>query len=253
MARVALLVLAAMAGGAANAVAGGGTFLVFPALLFAGVPSVAANATSSVVLWPGGVASAWVYRRQMEEPPSRLALLSLLSAAGGLLGSLVLLRTSSHTFDRMVPWLLLFATLLFTFSEQIGRALPQAPGRVHSGPLAVGQCLIAFYGGYFGGGMGVLMLALYTAVGGMNAHRANSLRAVCASVINAVAVLVFVVRRAINWHFGLPMVAGALAGGYFLAVVVRSLPTRSARRVIVTCAWVVTALFLVKEVMRWGA
>ncbi len=151
-----VLLLVAALGGAVNALAGGGTFLVFPALLFAGVPSVTANATSSLVLLPGSIASAWVYRDTMREMTSTfLKLMAIVSVAGSLAGSFLLVHTSNATFSKLVPWLLFAAAAVFSAAPWIRRMAQSKTGGHPSFPaLLAGQFAISAYGGYFGAGMG---------------------------------------------------------------------------------------------------
>jgi uncharacterized membrane protein YfcA len=247
--RLLLLIAASILGGAVNALAGGGTFLVFPALLFAGVAPITANATASFLLWPAAVASAWVYRSDITSSRRLFSAMALVSAAGSVAGSLVLLRTSNADFARLVPWLLLFATLNFTFAKQMRKL---ASGTSHHASILVllsGQLVIAFYGGYFGAGMGVLMLALYLAATSQEVHAANGLRLVCGTTINAVAIVIFCARGAIDWQVGIPMLVAALGGGYFGAKLVRRLNADAARQWIMIYAWGITCWFFVERLI----
>jgi len=173
--------------------------------------------------------------------------MSIVSAVGAMVGSFVLLRTSNRTFSGLVPWLLLFATLNFTFAKQL-RSLASGGSRHASFVLLVaGQLVISFYGGYFGAGMGVLMLALYLAATGRDVHVANGLRLVCGAVINFVAIVIFAVRGAIDWQLGIPMLVAALIGGYFGAVLVRRMNAETARRAVLIYAWAITLWFFGKQ------
>jgi len=241
------LIAASILGGAVNALAGGGTFLVFPALVLAGVAPITANATASFLLWPAVLASAWVYRKDVPKDRRLLIVMSVVSGIGAIAGSFVLLRTSNSTFAGLVPWLLLFATLNFTFSKQLRTLASRASHRASLALLIVGQLVISFYGGYFGAGMGVLMLALYLSATSKDVHVANGLRLVCGIVINAAAIVIFAARGAIDWHVGIPMMVAALVGGYFGAVLVRRLNADSARRWVMIYAWVVTLWFFAKQ------
>jgi uncharacterized membrane protein YfcA len=247
--RLLSLIAASILGGAVNALAGGGTFLVFPALVLASVAPITANATASFVLWPAGLASAWVYRKDIPNDTRLISLMTLVSAIGATIGSFVLLRTSNATFSGLVPWLLLFATLNFTFAKQL-RALASR-GSHHSSlvVLLLGQLVISFYGGYFGAGMGVLMLALYLAATNKDVHVANGLRLVCGVAINAVAIVIFTVRGAIDWRIGIPSMLAALIGGYFGAVLVRRLNPETARKSILVYAWVITLWFFARQIL----
>ena len=243
---LALLAVAAL-GGAMNALAGGGTFLVFPALLFAGVPSVTANATSSLVLLPGTIASAWVYRDTMHGmTPSFLRWMAVASFAGSLAGSILLLHTSNLTFSLLVPWLLLGAAAVFSAAPTI-RRVAQSKNGGHSFPaLLIGQFAISTYGGYFGAGIGVLMLALYLAVANLEVHAASGLRTVCGAVINTLAVVIFATRGALDYKRGIPMLAAGIAGGYWGAHGVKRLDPQKARLGILIYAWALTAYFFIR-------
>jgi hypothetical protein len=174
-------------------------------------------------------------------------MMSLASAIGAIVGSFVLLRTSNATFSGLVPWLLLFATLNFTFSKQLRILASRASHRGSLALLLFGQLVISFYGGYFGAGMGVLMLALYLSATSKDVHVANGLRLVCGITINAVAIVIFAARGAIDWHVGLPMLAAALIGGYFGAVLVRRLNAESARVWVLVYAWAITLWFFARQ------
>src|SRR3954471_2482750 len=208
-----LLACAAFASGVMNAIAGGGAFITFPALLFAGVPPVTANATSTVALFPGQATSAWAYRRDItgvgEVSPK---VLMAISVAGGLLGALLLLWTPNALFARLVPWLMLFATLVFA----LGNFGPSARGRLQlgaNGVLAV-QAVIAVYGGYFGGGIGFLMLAALTLFGLRDIHAMNGLKVLLASLMNGAAVAAFILASAVYWPQTVPMAIASIVGGY---------------------------------------
>jgi uncharacterized membrane protein YfcA len=240
-----LLFLAAAAGGAINSVAGGGSFIAFPALLFAGVPPVPANATNTIALWPGSAASAVAYRRELAEVRREVLPLGIAAAIGGLAGALLLLRTVESTFILLIPWLLLFATLLFSF----GNAVAQRLTRGRHAPLAVGvaaQLFISVYGGYFGGGMGIMMLAVLTLLGMTHIHRMNALKNVLGTLINGVAVVAFVVAGAVRWGPGIVMIAGGITGGYAGAAIARRLSPRYVRWLVLVIAWGMTGYFFVR-------
>jgi uncharacterized protein len=239
-----LLFVSAVLGSAINSVAGGGSFLTFPALLFAGVPSVPANATSTVALWPGTVASVFAYRHELAEVRRELVPMGTVSFVGGLLGSLLLLGTSDHTFVLLIPWLLLFATVLFSFGGAITRRLQgrRAPMSV----VLVAQFAVALYGGYFGGGAGIMMLAILSVVGMSDIHRMNALKTTLGGLINGVAVVAFIVARAVVWGPGLVMIAGGLTGGYLGAAAARRVSSKHVRRLVLVVAWAMTIYFFVK-------
>jgi len=242
-----LLLLAGLAGGAANALAGGGTFIVFPALLLAGVASVKANATASLVMLPGGIVSAWIYRGSLVDQPRRtMAQLVVISLAGSLVGSYLLLRTANATFSSLVPWLLLVAASVFTAAPRLRSAASHAAGHKSLVGLLIGQFAIAVYGGYFGAGMGVLMLALFLAAASMTVQSASGLRLICATAVNLLAVANFALRGALDWQWGIPMLMAGIVGGYLGASVFRRLSEKTARNTILVYAWSLTLWFFAR-------
>jgi uncharacterized membrane protein YfcA len=206
-------------GGAMNAVAGGGSFIAFPTLLFTGVPPVPANATNTVGLWMGLAASGRAYWHRLNA--SRRVLVPLIAASvlGGIGGALLLIKTPGSVFMRLVPWLMLAATLLFAFGKKLPSHLPKLARReAGAGGLAGAtayELLTATYGGYFGGGIGILNLAMLGALGMTDIHDMNALKIVLVSVINGVAVVTFIAARAVYWPQALAILAGAVLGGYF--------------------------------------
>ncbi len=241
----ALLFAVAMLGGAINSVAGGGSFVTFPALLFAGVSPVTANATSTIALWPGTVASAFAYRRELHDVRRELLPMGLASLVGGLAGSLVLLRTSDSTFVLLIPWLLLFATILFSFGGWVAKSLLRGA----RAPLALAtasQVFVAVYGGYFGGGIGIMMLAILALLGMADIHRMNALKTVLGALINGVAVVAFILAGAVAWAPGVVMIAGGITGGYAGAAVARRVDPKHVRWLVLGVAWTMTAYFFVR-------
>lgn len=215
-----LLFLAAVLGGALNSVAGGGSFFTFPALVLFGMPPVNANATNTVVLWPGSLASVGAYRKELVSEKHHLMVYGGASILGGALGAFLLLRTEQSTFQKLIPYLLLLATLLFTFGGTMAawfrsrfRISPNLSSRGKFWILFL-QLLIAIYGGYFGGGIGILMLALLAMMGMENIHAMNALKTVLATCINGIAVIVFIAAGAVIWSKALFMITGAILGGY---------------------------------------
>ena len=248
---VATLFFVAVLGGALNAVAGGGTFLTFPALLFARIPPIIANATASVALWPASAASAFAYRKDLTTPRPTLVALLIASVVGAFIGVMTLLHTSDAAFMRLVPFLLLAATLLFTFGGAISaRLMKRSTASPLTGrTLALGvaaQGLIAIYGGYFGAGMGILMLSMMSLVGMTNIHGMNALRNILSVLINAVAVTVFVASGSIAWKPGVVMIIGGIIGGYWGAAGARRLDPKWVKRFVIAVAWSMTAYFFVR-------
>jgi uncharacterized membrane protein YfcA len=250
------LFVAAVLGGALNSVAGGGSFLTFPTLAWAGVPLIQANATSSAALWPGSVASVGAYRRELRGRRG-VPLLAVISLVGGAAGAVVLLNTPQATFQRLIPYLLLAATLIFAFGGRVGAALRRAarkggarpggaPARTSRGAVAalcLLQGVIAFYGGFFGGGIGLLMLAGLALAGLEDIHAMNAVKTLMAVLINGVAVAVFVWKGAIYWPQATVMIAGAVLGGYGGAYYARRLDSRLVRRGVIGVGAVMTAIF----------
>jgi len=245
LAHAALVLVAAFLGGGLNSVAGGGSFLVLPALIAIGVPAVSANATTSVALWPGVVASAVAYRRDLTAPRRLWIGLAVASLVGGGVGATLLLGTSNEAFLRLLPWLMLVASLLFTFGAKlVARGGGPDVGAIRVVLIAaLLQLTIATYGGYFGGGMGIMMLAYFAAIGMTDIHAMNGMKVVLAALINGVAIAEFIAAGAIQWRFGVVMIAGAVAGGWFGARAARRLPRVWVRRFVMLVAWSMTAFF----------
>ncbi len=252
--RAVFLFLAAAIAGTLNAVAGGGTFISFPALLATGVPAVEANATNTVALWPGLAASTGAYLKRLDVPRRLLIPLVLTSVVGGFAGSELLLKTPQQVFLRLVPWLLLGGTLLFAFGNQI-RALAgrrslledwrQASWGVITAVSFI-ELLIGIYGGYFGAGIGFITLGMLTALGMRDIHAMGALRTLLAVVINAAAVLIFIVAGAVLWPQCLVMVAGATAGGWLGAHFAQKADPVRVRRVVIAIGLAMTAYYFIK-------
>jgi uncharacterized membrane protein YfcA len=244
------LFFAAVLGGALNAVAGGGSFIGFPALLFTGVPPIAANATNTVALWTGVTASTGAYRSRLDMPKRMLIPLLLASLAGGTIGALLLLKTPAHTFMRLLPWLMLAATLLFIFGRKLaGRRQSSAVHDASSATIVVVSVLELFvgaYGGYFGGGMGIVILAMLAAAGMTEIHSMNALKSILSSATNGIAVITFIVARAVYWPQAAVMIAGALIGGYFGAHYAQRLPAPAVRWFVILVGTGMTVYFFVK-------
>ena len=237
-------------GGALNAVAGGGSFIAFPALLFTGVGPVAANATNTLALWVGVTASGGAYRKHLNISKRVLIPLIVTSIAGGLAGALLLLRTPPQTFLRVLPWLLLGATLLFAFGKHLTGRISAGISRESSNAAVAGACIfelfVAIYGGYFGGGMGIMNLAMLAAIGMTDMHAMNALKVVLGGFINGVATVTFVVTGAIVWRQGAVMTIGAIIGGYFAAHYAQRLPQIWIRAFVITVGSAMTVYFFVR-------
>ncbi|HEV7889968.1 MAG TPA: sulfite exporter TauE/SafE family protein [Pyrinomonadaceae bacterium] len=209
---------AAFAAGLINSIAGGGTLVSFPALLWTGRDPVLANATSTVALWPASLAGVYGFRRELKGGARLFLLFGAPSLAGGVLGAVLLLRTPSETFARLIPFLILFATLLLAAQEPISRKLGKEEGAERSRAWWTGavvfQFLVGVYGGYFGAGIGILMLAALGLLGFTDIHRMNALKNLLAICINGVAAAIFIASGAVIWSDVLVMTFAAVAGGY---------------------------------------
>jgi uncharacterized protein len=247
---VVLLLVASVAAGALNAVAGGGTFFTFSALVATGVPAIAANATSSAAVWPGSVAGLAAYRDEMRDHGKRLLALGIVSLLGGVLGAWALLVIEEDTFAALVPWLLVGATLLFAAGPYIKRSA-RGLGPFGESPLgqAAGlafQFAVAIYGGFFGAGMGILMLAALTLTERGDFHMANSAKTVLAVLINAVAIALFVWGGLILYAQAAIMALGAVAGGYGGVSAAKRVPEPVLRGIVVAVGLVLAAYFFMR-------
>ena len=246
-----LLFGAATVAGSLNAIAGGGGLIGFPSLLFAGVPPIEANATNATALWFGTAASTAAYRREFSRHRKELLILSGCSVAGGWLGAQLLLHLSEHRVGELVPYLILVATVLFAISQPVSQWVrTRASGsKEHNQQRTLGlglaQLAIATYGGFFGGGMGILMLATLGMMGISNVHTQNAFKSWLASCTNAVALSQFMLAGAIAWPQAMAMAAGALMGGYVCASYARRLNQEQVRRAIVVLGFgICTYLFV---------
>ncbi len=242
MLETALLLTAAFVAGALNSVAGGGSFLTLPALVFVGVPPVVANATGTVALLPGYAAGAWGFREDTQAPPGlSMARLVVLSLVGGALGAGLLLVTSNDTFSIVVPWLLLVATVLFALGPKL-RAWT-AGGKPSTAKATAGVLVVAAYGGYFNGGLGILLLALFGLLGQTQLNAMNGLKNLVSALLTAIAVAIYAVGGVVQWPEALMMMVAATAGGYGGARVARRIPAPWLRWGIVLTGLVMTAIF----------
>ena len=248
------LALTAVLAGAINSVAGGGSFLTFPALIYFGVTPKIANTTNTVAVWFGSLASVGAYRRQLGGQRRALVTLLITSLVGGLLGALLLLGTPDATFKRLLPWLMLTATLIFIFGKYLTAWLRREvhldiTQPRHAGPFIAGcvlQLVIAVYGGFFGGGMGILMLALLTLLGYEEIHAMNALKTVLGATINGIAVVAFIAARMVDWPQALVMIAGSIIGGYGGAVIAQKVNGEVIRRLVMAVGLGMTLYFFVR-------
>ncbi|QIE57628.1 sulfite exporter TauE/SafE family protein [Pikeienuella piscinae] len=243
------LTAAGFAGGALNAVAGGGTFVTFPLLIWAGAPPVIANATATMTAVPGYCASAWAFRREIRaEGALGVRAIIALTALGGLLGAGLLIFTPASSFVALVPWLLLAATLLFIGAPRL-LSLLRARGVGQAGPLvsAVTLLAVAGYGGYFNGGLGIMLLALFSMLGFRDLNGMNGLKNLLSVVLSVTAVATFVVADVIAWDAALPMSIGNACGAYFASDLARRLDRPRALRIgIALVGLAMTAIFFLR-------
>ncbi len=245
-----LLFVAAFLAGTMNSVAGGGSFFSFPALIFTGVPPIPANATNTVAVWPGSVASVFSYWRRLPKSARLMVPLITISLLGGVAGAVVLLHTPQTTFMSLVPYLFGVATLLFTFGKRLTGKLSKVIRRQGppSLPLIAGltliQFFIALYGGFFGGGMGILMLAMLEMMHLEDIHAMNGLKALLGTAINGAAVVTFIVARQVEWPQGTLMIVGAVIGGYGGAHYAQKLDPRWVRATVIAVGTGMTIYFL---------
>jgi uncharacterized protein len=246
-----VIAVAAVVAGMINSIAGGGTLVSFPALLWIGRDPIIANATNSVALWPGSLAGAVGFRNELVTVRRWLLLLTIPSLLGAIVGAVLLLKTPSATFGRIVPLLILAATLLFAAQEVITRRLGTV-ARAHEKPTAgwvtfvfVFQFLVGIYGGYFGAAMGILMLAALGLIGLTDLHQMNGLKNILAVCINGVAAIYFAIAGAVAWSDGIVMAIGAIVGGYFGARMAKRFGRKFVRRTVVVIGLTMSvALFL---------
>lgn len=247
---LALLLVAAFTAGALNAVAGGGSFLTLPALVFTGVPPVVANATGTVALLPGYMAGAWGFKDDMAPPPGlSMKQVVLLSLIGGSAGAALLLFTPDATFRKVVPWLLLAATAMFAFGPQL-RAWASGKNAEHAAPsvakAAIGMLIVAIYGGYFNGGLGILLLALFGLLGQTQLNAMNGMKNLVSALLTAIAVVIYAVGGIVQWKQAIIMMVAATLGGYLGARVARKIPAHILRWGIVATGLVMAVLFFIK-------
>jgi uncharacterized membrane protein YfcA len=248
-----LLFGSAMLAGMINSIAGGGTLITFPTLVWVGLSEKIANATSTVALVPGAWSSLWGYRDEMRNTPHRFFVLVIPSLIGGILGAVLLKWTPPTIFAALVPFLVLFATLLFMVQEPVQRWLRTSEATHHPVTTrwlvgaAFYQFLVAVYGGYFGAGIGILMLAVLGLMGLSNIHQMNGLKNIFGSMINSVAAIYFIIVGLVDWPAALIMMAGAIIGGYGAAGLARKLGQKFVRRAVIVIGFAMTISLLFKR------
>jgi len=252
--QIAALLASSAGAGVMNALAGGGTILTFPTLILLGVPAIQANATSTIALLPGAAASLAGYRREVATHRAWLKTLFLPSLVGGGIGSVLLLKTPEKLFASLAPFLVLFATLLFMLQIVLSKRkgdvevhAPDGPTRARWGVATLAQLAVAVYGGYFGAGIGILMLVVLGFLGLTDIHAMNGLKNFFGITINVVAAAWFIFNGAVLWNIALVMIAGATVGGYAGAHFARRIGKEKARAAVVVIGLGVTVVLLLQR------
>jgi uncharacterized membrane protein YfcA len=245
------IIIAAMAAFLAagiNSVAGGGTLISFPTLVWLGLPPITANATSTVAIWPGSLGSIWGFRSEFAQVPPRLKWLSISSLIGGGLGAILLRSTPAALFQRLVPFLILFATILFIAEAPIQKKLRERRGTNGIGmPSAVVlTLLVAIYGGYFGAAMSIMMLSVLGILGMTDILQRNALTSLFSLCVNVVAAIIFISLGMVDWHYVLPMAIAAAVGGYGAAGLARRVGRAVVRRFVIIVGLMVSLVLFIR-------
>jgi uncharacterized protein len=243
--------IAAFLAGSINSVAGGGTLITFPTLIWLGLPSIEANATNTVAIWPGSLGSIWGFRREFREIHSRMRWLAVPSILGGAVGAILLRMTPTATFDRLVPFLILFATLLFLVQGPIQswlrkRSTTEPAHNVWLPGALLIQFFIAIYGGYFGAGAGIVMLSALSLQGMSDILQMSALTSFYALCMNGIASILFIAAGMIYWPYVLPMAIAAIIGGYGAAGLARKIGKVIVRRFVVAVGLVISVVMFVR-------
>jgi uncharacterized membrane protein YfcA len=253
-----ILFLAAIMAGGMNAVAGGGTFFSFPALMALGVPAILSNATNAVAVTPGHALAAVVYKREIARAPRRIIMCTIAASIGAVLGAWLLTVTDEKTFNILVPWLLLVATLMFAFGPAIQKRIRSRAG-AHEQPVVedrnaignnpkswLGYALASVYGGYFGAGQGIVLMTIVTLSGVEDLQEANAIKNAVATFVSLIAVIVLASRGLILWHYGVLMIVGALIGGFAGGKLAKVLSKTALRNFVLTVAVFLTVVYFWK-------
>jgi len=243
---------AGLIAGGMNSVAGGGTLLTFPTLIWLGLNSITANATSTVAVWPGVVSGMIGYRRELSTLERRFLYLAIPSLIGGLMGAYLLRLTPTSLFDRLVPYLILFATILFMVQEPIQRKIKGSHPEAHkSASWFVGaivfQFMVGVYGGYFGAGIGILMLAAFSILGMTDIHQMNGFKNMLGGAVNALAAIYFISQKMVYWPDVGVMALGAIVGGYAGAGTARKIGRTAVRRIAILIGFGMAVSLFIKH------
>lgn len=247
-----LLLIAGFVGGVINSIAGGGSFVTFPALLAVGVPPISANATNTFASCAGYLSGAYAFKEDIKPHKKALPKLTAISLLGGLSGAVLLLNTGESNFSLAIPWLLLLATLLFIFGQHINQYMKQKAQR-HAHASGLGDVLlygllflVGLYGGFFNAGLGIITLSYLALAGYTNINAMNGLKLLISVVVSLIAIVLFIVHGAIAWQEGLIVLFGTLLGGYFAAHLSKTLPRRYVHTTIVISSCVITLYFFIQ-------
>ena len=247
-----VLLVAGLLGGIVNSIAGGGSFITFPALLFAGVPPVSANATNTFASFFGYLSGAYAFRRDIAAHRGELVRLVVVSLAGGVAGAWLLLQTSDALFREAIPWLLLFAMLLFVFGNRLNAGLRRlARGHRHASLVGSSALLllllaVCIYGGFFNAGLGIVILSYLSLAGYTDIHAMNGLKLLVSSAVSLVAIVLFIVNGVLAWYEGSAVLLGTLVGGYVAAHASRRLPQQWVRVFVIVAGLATTLYFFVE-------
>ncbi|MGB8128937.1 MAG: sulfite exporter TauE/SafE family protein [Candidatus Angelobacter sp.] len=245
-----IVFLAGLIAGAMNAAAGGGSFVSISALIYVGIPSVSANMSSTIALYPGSLTSGWAYRRNFHPILNvSLKVMILATLAGGFGGAILLLLTPSSAFDKIIPWLLLLGSSAFAFGPWIGKWLHRY-WRPHTTFLVVAQFLLGIYGGYFGGAVGIMMMAVWSLLGLQDVKAMNAVKVVLVAAANTIAVLCFALVGSVAWRETLVMLMAAALGGYAGARLTLRLSGWQIRLGISMINFAITAVFFYTRFFR---
>ena len=244
-----ILFVAGFFGGVLNAIAGGGSFITFPALMFVGVPPISANATNTFSACAGYMSGTYALREEIKQDRKNLVKLILISFIGGIAGAVLLLRTPEEVFLEAVPWLLLFATVLFIFGGRLNSALKNLSG-THKHASAIGGFLlmlllfgVCLYGGFFNAGLGIITLSYLALAGYTNINTMNGIKLLVSSCVSLIAIVLFIIDGVIDWYSGTIVLIGTLAGGYYAAHYSRQLPQQWVRNFVIFASCGITAYF----------
>ncbi len=245
------LLLAGFFGGVLNSIAGGGSFITFPALIFVGIPPIMANATNTFASCAGYISGTYAFRKEISDHKDELLLIMIISLIGGFFGAWLLLQTPEAVFREAIPWLMLFASVLFIFGGKINSGLKKISSH-HQHASSIGGALllimlfgVSTYGGFFNAGLGIIILSYLALAGHTNINTMNGLKLLVSSTVSLFAIGLFIYNDVIVWYQGTIVLSGTLAGGYVAAQVSRQLPQQQVRRFVIFASIATTVYFFV--------